>query len=138
MDGTHINSCPSAADRHASRNCKGGVSQNCLACVYFGMRFLYFLSGWEGSAAYAAMYLVDLTIPQGKFYLVDAGFGICDSLLVPYHGVCYHLAEWGRANTRYVLYSYIKVRIFILPNFRPANREELFNLRHASAKNVVE
>ena len=121
---------------------KGGVSQNCLACVSFGMRFLHFLSGWEGSAADAAMYahsrLVDLTIPQGKFYLADAGFGICDSLLVPYRGVRYHLAEWGHANTRYVLYIYIKVKIFILPNFRLANHEELFNLRHASARNVVE
>ena len=50
------------------------------------MRFLYFLSGWEGSVADATMYsqscLVDLCIPQGKFYLADAGFGVCDSLLV--------------------------------------------------------
>ena len=142
MDGTHINSCPSTADRHASRNRKGGVSQNCLACVSFTMRFLYFLSGWEGSAADAAMYahsrLVDLTIPPGKFYLADAGFGICDSLLVPYRGVRYHLAEWGRANTRCALYIYIQVSIFISSNIRPANREELFNLRHASARNVVE
>ena len=96
MDGTHISSCPSAADWHASCNRKGGVSQNCLACVSFGMRFLYFLSGWEGSAANAAMYahscLADLTIPQGKFYLGDAGFVICNPLLVPYCGVHYHLA----------------------------------------------
>lgn len=106
MDGTHINCCPSAADRQASRNRKGGVSQNCLACVSFCMRFLYVLSGWEGSTADAAMYghsrLVDLFIPPGKVYLADAGFGICDSLLVPYRGVRYHLAEWGRANLRYV------------------------------------
>ena len=104
MDGTHINCCPSASDRHAARNRKGGVSQNCLACVSFSMQFLYFLSGWEGSTADAAMYsysrLTDLTIPDGKFYLADAGFGICDALLVPYRGVRYHLAEWGRANTR--------------------------------------
>jgi len=97
MDGTHIISCPSTADRHASCNRKGGVSQNCLACVFFAMRFLYFLSGWEGSAADAAMYahshLVDLTIPQGKFYLADAGFWICDSLLFAYCGVCYHLTS---------------------------------------------
>lgn len=74
------------------------------------MRFLYFLSGWEGSAADATMYthsrLTDLVIPQGKFYLADAGFGICDSLLVSYRGVRYHLAEWGRANTRSVWHIY--------------------------------
>lgn len=109
MDGTHINCCPSAIDRQAARNRKGGISQNCLACVSFSMRFLYFLSGWEGSVANGTMYsrsrLVDLRIPQGKFYLADAGFGVCDSLLVPYHGVRYHLAEWGRANIRYTAIS---------------------------------
>jgi hypothetical protein len=46
---------------------------------------------------YASARLVDLTIPDGKYYLADAGFVICDSLLVPYRGVRYHLAEWGRA-----------------------------------------
>lgn len=104
MDGTHIDCCPSAADRHAARNRKGGISQNCLACVSFSMKFLYFVSGWEGSTADATMYSysrqVDLHIPENKYYLADAGFGICDSLLVPYRGVRYHLAEWGRANTR--------------------------------------
>ena len=68
------------------------------------MKFVYFLSGWGGSVADATMYaysrLSDLTIPPGKFYLANAGFGICDSLLVPYRGVRYHLAEWGRADIR--------------------------------------
>lgn len=107
MDGTHISCNPSANDRHAARNRKGSVSQNCLACVSFSMRFLYFLSGWEGSAADATMYassrLVDLTIPPGKYYLADAGFGICDSLLVPFRGIRYHLSEWNRSQLRYVI-----------------------------------
>ncbi|KAF8162006.1 hypothetical protein BJ912DRAFT_827031, partial [Pholiota molesta] len=51
-----------------------------------------------GSTADATMYanshLCDLTISPGNFYLANAGFGICDSLLVPYRGVCYHLAKW--------------------------------------------
>jgi hypothetical protein len=106
MDGTHIDCCPSAEDRHSARNRKGGVSQNCLACCSFAMKFVYFLSGWEGSAADVTMYthsrLSDLTIPPGKFYLADAGFGICDTLLVPYRGVHYHLAEWGQADIRCV------------------------------------
>lgn len=107
MDGTHINCTPSATDRHAACNQKGGVLQNCLACVSFSMWFLYFLSGWEGSASDATMYAsswrVDLAIPIGKYYLADAGFGICDALLVPYRGVWYHLAEWGRANKQCVI-----------------------------------
>jgi hypothetical protein len=64
------------------------------------------VSGWEGSAADGALFLNsrynDLTIPIGNFYLADAGFGACGALLVPYRGVRYHLAEWGRANIRYV------------------------------------
>ena len=62
------------------------------------------LSGWDGSAADASIYndacQTDLTVLAGKFYLVDAGFGACDSLLIPYCHVHYHLAEWGRAAVR--------------------------------------
>lgn len=105
MDGTHINSAPSAADRAASRNRKGGVSMNCLACCSQDMLFLYVLSGWEGSTADATLFLNartnDLTIPDGKYYLADAGFGSCDTALVPYRGERYHLAEWGRVDVRY-------------------------------------
>ncbi|RDB30577.1 hypothetical protein Hypma_006985 [Hypsizygus marmoreus] len=101
MDGTHINSSPSASERHAALHAQ-----------------------WEGSAADAMLFhdarTSDLPIPDGKYYLADAGFGACDTLLVPYRGVRYHLAEWGRAAVR------------------PQNREELYNLRHASARNVVE
>ncbi|KAF7358246.1 putative transposase [Mycena venus] len=124
IDGTHINCSPSAEDLHTARNRKGGVSQNCLAVVSFNMRFLFFTSGWDGCAADASMYsaarLRDFCIPEGKCYLADAGFGICDALLVPYWQTCYHLAEWARAH------------------LRPSNYKELYNLRHASARNVIE
>ncbi|KAF7372250.1 putative nuclease HARBI1 [Mycena venus] len=97
---------------------------NCLACCSQDMLFQYVLSGWEGSVADAALYLDarlnDLTVPAGKYYLADAGFGSCDATLVPYRGFRYHLAEQGRASVR------------------PASREELFNLRHASARNIIE
>lgn len=104
MDGTHINCCPAGDERHLARDRKGGVSQNTLACCGFNMRFQYILSGMDGCTADASMYndarLSDLTIPADKYYLADAGFGMCDSLLIPYRGVRYHLAEWGRANVR--------------------------------------
>jgi len=107
MDGSHFNCCPSSLERQYARDRKGGVSMNLLACSSFDLQFQYMLSGWDGSAADATMYndacLSDLTIPPGKFYLADAGFGICDSLLVPYRGVRYHLAEWGRASVRYAV-----------------------------------
>jgi hypothetical protein len=79
--------------------------QNCLACCTFDLRFQYVLSGWDGSAADAAVFnnarQTDLTVLPGKFYLADAGFGACDALLIPYRRVRYHLAEWGRAAVRY-------------------------------------
>jgi hypothetical protein len=49
IDGTHICCTSSAADRDASRNRKGMLTQNCLAACTFDLRFIYFLSGWEGS-----------------------------------------------------------------------------------------
>jgi hypothetical protein len=70
------------------------------------MSFVYVLSGWEGSAADACVYhntrITDFNIPPGKYYLADAGFGACDELVVPYRGVCYHLAEWGWGRQAYV------------------------------------
>src|SRR5882672_4067215 len=36
----------------------------------------------------------DFHVPEGKFYLADAGYPLCDVLLVPFHGVQYHLREW--------------------------------------------
>lgn len=48
--------------------------------------------------------LTELTIPNDKYYLGDAGFPNCPELLVPYRGERYHVREWGRANQRYYYY----------------------------------
>jgi hypothetical protein len=70
------------------------------------MRFQYIISGFDGCTADASMFnearLSDFHIPEGKYYLADAGFGMCNALLIPYRGIRYHLAEWGRANVWYV------------------------------------
>ena len=54
----------------------------------------------------------------GKFYLGDAGFMLKRGLITPYRGVRYHLKEYARRG--------------------PENEKELFNLRHASLRNVIE
>jgi hypothetical protein len=104
IDGTHINCCPTTADRQAARDRKGGVTQNCLAICGFDMVFYYMFSGWEGPALDLTMFhdahVTDLPIPPGRYYLADAGFPTCASLLIPIRGVHYHLQEWGRANLR--------------------------------------
>jgi DDE superfamily endonuclease len=104
IDGTHINCSASAEMRQAARDRKGGVTQNCLAICGFDMIFYYIFSGWDGSAADSTMFydarMTDLHIPADKYYLADAGFPICDALLIPKRGVRYHLAEWGWAQQR--------------------------------------
>jgi hypothetical protein len=106
IDGTHIDTfVPNDALTARYRNRKGRLSQNVLAACTFDMRFSYVLAGWEGSAADSRIYndaqQTDFPIPPNLCYLADAGFPLCDSLLVPYRGVRYHLKEWGHSSQRY-------------------------------------
>ena len=120
MDGTHLACNPSAAERQANRDRKGEVTQNCLAVCDFDMKFLYMFPGWDGSTSDSTMFhdarVTDLPVPSGKYYLADAGFPTSNSLLLPYRGVRYHLAEWGRADLRYVhssvLFFHLLIRSF--------------------------
>ena len=105
------------------------------------MHFCYILSGWEGSASDGGVFhdarLHDLVIPAGKYYLADAGYPICDALMVPFHGVWYHLWEWESSGLQYVLIM-ASLQAFIDLLDRPQNYKELYNLRHSQARNVVE
>jgi hypothetical protein len=113
IDGSHIHCSPPASERAFYRNRKGFLSQNCLFACSFNLQFIYAFTGWEGSASDARVYenacSQDLLIPNGKYYLADAGFPSCKQLLIPYRGPRYHLAEWGRASVRQVSshYSYL-------------------------------
>jgi hypothetical protein len=117
LDGSHIHVAPPASQRAVHRNRKGFLSQNCLFRCSFDLQFVYSLTGWEGSAADARVYedarSKDLYISDGTYYLADAGFPACQHLLIPYRGVRYHLAEWGRAGVRYVFRTYLKQFIYI-------------------------
>ena len=42
----------------------------------------------------------DFEVPEGKFYLADAGYPLCDVLMVPFRGVLYHLREWESCGLR--------------------------------------
>ena len=57
---------------------------------------------YRGSAADLTMFhdahVTNLSVPPGRYYLADAGFPTCASLLIPIHGTCYHLQEWSCAN----------------------------------------
>ena len=125
LDGTHVGIYVPAAESVPWRNRKGALTQNVLAVCGFDMLFHYVLSGWEGSA-HNAKVLSDaiankgFTIPEGKYYLADAGYSNCDFLLISYVGVRYHLKEQIGARKK------------------PENAKELFNLRHSQLRNVIE
>ncbi|EJD45179.1 transposase [Auricularia subglabra TFB-10046 SS5] len=123
-DGSHLECSPTEADYGRYLNRKGFKSINALAASNFDMRFVYILSGWEGSAADSTIFedarATDFTIPPGRCYVADAGFPSCDELLVPYRGVRYHLREWQASGAT------------------PMTHEELFNLCHARLRNIIE
>ncbi|XP_054817831.1 uncharacterized protein LOC129317544 [Prosopis cineraria] len=60
-----------------------------------------------------------LRVPQGHYYLVDAGYTNCEGFLAPYRGQRYHLSEWREGR-------------------HPRSAQECFNMRHSSARNVIE
>ena len=58
--------------------------------------------------------------PPGRYYLANARYAIDNPmLLVPYQKIQYHLKEQAKAN------------------IRPKDKYKLFNLRHASLRNVI-
>jgi DDE superfamily endonuclease len=104
IDGSHIHCAPPSIERVFYRNRKGFISQNCFFACSFSLHFVYSLCGWEGSATDSRIwedaYLKGFVVPEGRYYLADAGFLSCKELLILYKAVRYHLAEWGRANVR--------------------------------------
>ncbi|CAL9010665.1 unnamed protein product [Prunus brigantina] len=126
IDGTHIPAMVTGGDISSYRNRHGTISQNVLAACNFDLEFIYVLSGWEGSAHDSRVLNDALTrrnglkVPQGKYFLVDCGFPNRRQFLAPFRGVRYHLQEFAGQGRD------------------PANEVELFNLRHASLRNVIE
>ncbi|XP_062227479.1 uncharacterized protein LOC133925635 [Phragmites australis] len=124
IDGTHVRASVTKDMEPSFRGRKSHATQNVMAAVDFDLRFTYVLAGWEGTA-HDALVLRDalerengLRVPQGKFYLVDAGYGAKPGFLPPFRGVRYHLNEWG--------------------NNPVQNEKELFNLRHSSLRVTIE
>jgi hypothetical protein len=125
IDETYIDVHLPPSVQSKYRNRKHHLSQNVLAACNFEMQFLYILAGWEGSAHDTtvlrdAQYNHGFTTPSKKYWLGDAGYSNSETVLVPYRGTRYHLKEQRLAKKK------------------PENSKELFNLRHASLRNVIE
>ncbi|KAL0361262.1 UNVERIFIED_CONTAM: hypothetical protein Sradi_3810700 [Sesamum radiatum] len=126
LDGTYIDVRVPDLEKCRYRTRKGHVAVNVLGVCNMNMQFIYVLTGWEGSAADSRVLRDAITrphglrVPTGKYYLCDNGYMNGDGFLAPYRGVRYHLREWDRGT------------------IGPQNKEELFNLKHSSARNVIE
>lgn len=128
LDGSHLAISVPLEKRGQWRNRKEWISQNILAACDFDMNFVYIYAGAEGSAHDSRVLSfaekrdnLANQIPENCYFLADAGYSNTNSLLItPYNGVRYHLKEFEKVGKR------------------PANAKELFNLRHASKRSVIE
>ncbi|XP_051196917.1 uncharacterized protein [Lolium perenne] len=105
IDGAHVTAKVPRSTSAAFCGRKHYTSQNVLAAVDFDMRFTYVPDG--------------LQIPEGKFYLRDAGYACRPSILPPFRKTRYHLNEFSAKH-------------------RPQNAKKLFNLRHLSLRFTIE
>ncbi|KAH6779918.1 nuclease HARBI1-like protein [Perilla frutescens var. hirtella] len=126
IDETHIPAMVPGREVSSFRNRHGMQSQNILTACNFDLQFMYVLSGWECSTHSSKLLndalsrRNDLHVPQGKYFLVDCGFANRCQFLAPLCGVRYHLKDFSGQYRH------------------PRNASELFNLRHASLRNVIE
>ncbi|XP_074337288.1 uncharacterized protein LOC141674484 [Apium graveolens] len=124
IDGTHVRVKVSSSEAVKYRGRKDYPTQNVLAACTFDLKFSYILAGREGTASDSRIIKNALTrnhclkIPEGKYYLVDAGFMLKSGLITPYRKVRYHLKEYSENP--------------------PRNARELFNHRHSSLRNAIE
>ncbi len=124
IDGTHIPAFVPVREQGRYRDRKGALSQNVFAAVRFDGSFAYVLAGAEGSMNDASLLAQALgrsfAIPPHRYYLADAGFGTRRGVIVPFANVRYHLQDWRNADNP------------------PTTAKELYNLRHARLRVVVE
>ncbi|KAF4028775.1 DDE superfamily endonuclease [Phytophthora infestans] len=123
IDGAHVPIAVSAEDTERFRNRKGWISNNVLIASDWQLNVAYIYPGAEG-AAHDSMVLARSELLQltghGMYVLADAGYALHPKVLTPFRGVRYHLKEFAEGFER------------------PRMAKELFNWRHAKARNAVE
>ncbi|KAJ8521747.1 hypothetical protein ON010_g17775 [Phytophthora cinnamomi] len=123
IDGTHFRVVVPSDDVMRFRNHKGSITTNALIACDWNLNVCFAYVGAEGSA-HDSMVLqwsdfLD-SVPEDFYVLADAGYGLSKKVLTPYRSVRYHLKEWAKSSGR------------------PQKAKELYNLRHAKVRNVVE
>ncbi|CAN6716358.1 unnamed protein product [Malus baccata var. baccata] len=127
IDGVHVQATIPPGDQVPYIGRKGTPTQNVMAACNFDMQFIFACAGWEGIAHDTRIFLSVLRNgalnflkpPNGKYYLVDAGYPQMSSYLGPYKGERYHIPNFCRGK-------------------KPIGSREVFNHRHSSLRSVIE
>ncbi|XP_057491383.1 uncharacterized protein LOC130777124 [Actinidia eriantha] len=117
LDGTFIPVLPPAEMKARYRSRKGDYATNVLGVCSRNLRFIYALSGWEGSATDSRVLANALVRPHGL--KIPHGYTNGPGLLAPYRSQRYHINIWRQGQL-------------------PQSKEEAFNMNHSAARNVVE
>lgn len=124
LDGTHTKFNAARVDQNVCRNRKGETTTNTLCIVNFERVILGLSTGNFGSSHDTAVLREavehGLRFPKDCYFLGDLGYPLSRRILTPYKGVRYHLKEFQGSG------------------MEPADMKELFNLRHAQLRSVVE
>jgi len=133
-DGSYVPIRALAEDQDKYRNRKGVVAMNNLFTVHWDFTFAKVAAGFAGCRCDAGAYKevipgktesygqeIDNSLQRRQATLLDAVFRLTPTCLVPYRGVRYHLMEWQGSGQQ-----------------TPESYKELYNLRHALLRNIVE
>ncbi|XP_050122951.1 uncharacterized protein LOC126600420 [Malus sylvestris] len=127
IDGVHVEASIPPPDQVPYIGRKGIPTQNVMAACNFDMQFTFACAGWEDTAHDTRVFLCVLRNPNlnfpkppnGKYYLVDAGYPQMRGYLGPYKGERYHLPDFRRGP-------------------EPTGHKEVFNHMHSSLRSIIE
>ncbi|XP_075636965.1 protein ANTAGONIST OF LIKE HETEROCHROMATIN PROTEIN 1-like [Castanea sativa] len=125
LDRAYIQVTVPVEDWPRYRTRSNEIATTVLGVCSHDMQFIYVLAGWEGSAAdyrvlrNAISRKNGLKVPKGYYYLCNAYDINCEGFLGPYRGQQYNSYYWRQDR-------------------QPTTPQEFFNMKHSSARNVIE
>ncbi|CAN6554545.1 unnamed protein product [Malus baccata var. baccata] len=127
IDGVYVEASIPPPDQVSYIGRKGIPTQNVMAACNFDMQFTFACAGWKGTAHDTRVFLFVLRNPNlnfskppnGKYYLIDAGYPQMRGYLGPCKGERYHHPDFRRG-------------------VEPTGHKEVFNHRHSSLRSIIE
>ncbi|XP_042065657.1 uncharacterized protein LOC121809184 [Salvia splendens] len=126
LDGTYVDVHVSVGDAPRYRTRKGHIATNTLVVCDCFMRFVYVLTGWEGSAGDSRVLSDAITrevdklrVPKDCYYLCDNGYANNEGFLTPFKRVrasFYPITAQTRLiMTFFILHNFIRSQMQVDP-----------------------